>query len=42
MRLDLLTLAVTTTALGVGIGISMPVVGSITTTGTFLGPGWSS
>lgn len=39
MRLDLLTLTVTTTALGGVTGIRVPVVVT-TTTGTFAGPGW--
>ncbi|GAB3734601.1 hypothetical protein GCM10028794_13190 [Silanimonas algicola] len=40
MRHDLLTLTVTTTALGGVIGIRVPVAGVTTTTGTFEGPGW--
>ncbi|NJS14749.1 MAG: hypothetical protein HC788_09285 [Sphingopyxis sp.] len=40
MRRDLLTLTVTTTALGGVIGIRVPVAGFTTTTGTFQGPGW--
>ncbi|WP_334131013.1 hypothetical protein [Silanimonas lenta] len=40
MHHDLLTPTVITTALGGVIGISVPVAGLTTTTGTFLGPGW--
>jgi hypothetical protein len=40
MRHDLLTLTVTTTALGGVCGIRGPVVGVTTTTGTSKGPGW--
>ena len=39
MRLDLLTLTVTTTALGGVIGIRVPAWDSTTTTDTFEGPG---
>ncbi|MCZ8063898.1 hypothetical protein [Silanimonas sp.] len=39
MRHDLLTLTVTTTALGGVIGIRVPVVVT-TTTGAYEGPGW--